>query len=216
MIKHFLLVAVIFLAVGGTAKAEPLTDTTNTSILEQLKPKEEKPKPKIVKYTVKENDTLNSIAKRYHTTSKRLFYKNLNIAHPDIIITGQRLTIPSKGEKLKKRNVKVDELNLSDLQGQGVKVENSSGKLIGSIGYATCGGNCVNEPGVNNPFDGTNPISWAVLTQTPTIGATALWNYNHTGVVVGIWEGGQYIEVRHQNFCGGQHKFHISEFRGFR
>ena len=90
-----------------------------------------------------------------------------------------------------------------------------SGNLIGSYGSVRSTGNCVNEPGVNNPGRG-NPITWAVTSSTPTIGATALWTYNHTGYVVGIYEGGQYIEVNHQNYDGGRTKFHVSEFRGFR
>lgn len=91
--------------------------------------------------------------------------------------------------------------------------------LEGSIGYARAGGNCVNEPGVNNPRNG-NPINWPVTSSTPWVGATALWTFNHTGVVTGIWRsGGQIVavEVRHQNWYGGnQHKFSIGAFRGFR
>ncbi len=87
-------------------------------------------------------------------------------------------------------------------------------ELVGSIGYAQSWGNCVNEPGVNNPGYG-NPISWPVLSETPTIGATALFTWNHTGVVTGIWANGD-VEVRHQNYWGGQHRFPRSMFRGFR
>ncbi len=87
--------------------------------------------------------------------------------------------------------------------------------LTGSIGYARAGGNCVNEPGVNNPGYG-NPIDWPVTSGSPSIGATALWTFNHTGVVTGIWSNGD-VEVRHQNWWGGnQHRFPRSAFRGFR
>lgn len=85
--------------------------------------------------------------------------------------------------------------------------------LIGSIGYANPTGNCVNEPGINRQSG--NPITWTVTSQTPWIGATALWTYNHAGVVVGIWSNGD-VEVRHQNYKGGQHRFPRSVFRGFR
>lgn len=91
-------------------------------------------------------------------------------------------------------------------------VQSTSGGLTGSIGYARCGGNCVNEPGVKRRNG--NPITWLASTRTPYIGATALWTYNHTGVVVGIWANGD-LEVRHQNYCGGQHRFPRSAFRGF-
>jgi peptidoglycan hydrolase CwlO-like protein len=87
--------------------------------------------------------------------------------------------------------------------------------LNGCLGYAKPGGNCVNEPGVNNPHFG-NPIDWPVTSGSPSIGATALWTFNHTGVVTGIWSDG-WIEVRHQNWSGGnQHTFPPSAFRGFR
>ena len=86
--------------------------------------------------------------------------------------------------------------------------------LTGSIGYARAGGNCVDEPGVNNPRNG-NPINWPVTSSSPSIGATALWTTNHTGVVTGIWSNGD-IEVRHRNWSGGQHRFPRGAFRGFR
>lgn len=87
-------------------------------------------------------------------------------------------------------------------------------ELTGTLGYAKPGGNCVMEPGVHNPGFG-NPISWPVTATTPSLGATALFTFNHTGVVVGIWSNGD-IEVRHQNYSGGQHRFPRSFFRGFR
>lgn len=89
----------------------------------------------------------------------------------------------------------------------------SGNGLLGSMGYARAGGNCVNEPGLHK--QNGNPITWAVTSRTPTIGATALWTYNHVGVVTGIWANGD-VEVRHQNYSGGQHRFPRSAFRGFR
>jgi hypothetical protein len=86
--------------------------------------------------------------------------------------------------------------------------------LLGSIGYASPYGNCVAEPGVNNPGYG-NPIDWPVTSATPWIGATALFGFNHVAVVTGIWSNGD-IEVRHQNVQGGQHRYARGEFRGFR
>lgn len=99
---------------------------------------------------------------------------------------------------------------------QRVTPQGRGGRLIaGTYGYARPCCNCVNEPGVNSPRNGTNPIAWPILSYTPTIGATALWTYNHTGVVVGLWDNGD-IEVRHQNYSGGQSRFPRSAFRGFR
>lgn len=87
-------------------------------------------------------------------------------------------------------------------------------ELVGSIGYARAGGNCVNEPGINNPGYG-NPISWPTTSSEPWIGATAVFTWNHVGVVTGIWANGD-IEVRHQNYWGGQSRFPRSMIRGYR
>lgn len=87
--------------------------------------------------------------------------------------------------------------------------------LMGSMGHATAGGNCVNEPGINNPFDGTNPISWAVLSSSPWIGATVLFTWNHTGVVTGIWSNGD-VEVRHQNCSRCPTRYSQDLIRGYR
>lgn len=89
-----------------------------------------------------------------------------------------------------------------------------SGGLAGSIGYASAFGNCVDEPGVKNPGFG-NPINWPIGTEAPYIGATALFDFNHVGVVTGIWSNGD-LEIRHRNWHGGnQHRFPRSMFRGF-
>lgn len=90
----------------------------------------------------------------------------------------------------------------------------TNGVLTGSLGYAKPYGNCVLEPGVNNPGWG-NQISWPVVSGNPWIGATALFTYNHVGVVTGIWSNGD-LEIRHQNFTGGQTRYPRSAFRGFR
>lgn len=93
--------------------------------------------------------------------------------------------------------------------------EEVSGGLVGSIGYASAGGNCVLEPGVNNPMDGTNPISWSITSHIPWIGATVLFTWNHTGVVSGVYSDGS-IEVRHQNCAGCPTHYYMSSVRGFR
>lgn len=87
-------------------------------------------------------------------------------------------------------------------------------ELVGTVGYAIAGGNCVAEPGVNNPGYG-NPSDWPVTSQEPTIGATAVFTWNHVGVVTGIWANGD-VEVRHQNYYGGQTRFPRSMIRGYR
>lgn len=90
----------------------------------------------------------------------------------------------------------------------------SPGGLTGSVGYSRAGGNCVNEPGVNNPRTG-NPINWAVTSFTPAIGKTVLFTWNHVGVVTGVWSNGD-VEVRHQNCGGCPHRYSPSMIRGYR
>ena len=90
-----------------------------------------------------------------------------------------------------------------------------SGELTGSIGYAIAGGNCVNQVPAYLRGQG-NPINWTVLTLQPYIGGAALWYFNHTARVVGLWSNGD-IEVAQENFSGGNiHRYPRSAFRGFR
>jgi len=88
------------------------------------------------------------------------------------------------------------------------------GVLTGSVGYSDPDGNCVDEPGVNNPGYG-NPIDWPVLYTTPHIGSTVLFVFNHTAVVVGIWSNG-YVEVDQENAPGMTHTIPPSMIRGYR
>lgn len=62
-----------------------------------------KPKPKPKLYKVKQGDTLTKVSKRFKVPVRRLFYKNRSIENPDLLDIGQRIVIPSKTEKLKKR-----------------------------------------------------------------------------------------------------------------
>ena len=60
-----------------------------------------KPEPKV--HTVGENETLTSIAEKYETPWKRLYDKNEQVSHPDIIKEGDKITIPLAEEQLKER-----------------------------------------------------------------------------------------------------------------
>jgi surface antigen len=93
-----------------------------------LKPKEPLPQPKPVqtvqvelkpisthvehgikkekKHIVKRGETLTTIAKKNKTSWQRIFYKNKSIKNPDDIKPGQRIVIPSKLERLKKRAIR--------------------------------------------------------------------------------------------------------------
>jgi surface antigen len=53
--------------------------------------------------TVKEGDTLESIANEHETTYVQLFNANPSIEHPDYIDVNDKITIPAKGEELPDR-----------------------------------------------------------------------------------------------------------------
>ena len=156
----------------------------------------EEPKPKV--YTIDQKIEMN-----YYNCDEAVEYIRADNAK----CLTKPVVVPSSQSRV---NTQVSHENTPQ------PIRNGSNSLaFGSYGSVSPYGNCVNEPGVNNPGRG-NPITWAATSSTPTVGATALWTYNHTGVVTGIYEGGEYIEVRHQNYSGGRTKFHISEFRGYR
>lgn len=106
-----ILISVMFLSSSKVAALPLLENQPNnkTDILEAFLPKEPpKQKPEQIKpkkYTVVKGDTLDKIAKKEKTTVQRLYDKNLHIKHPDRIAVGQKLTIPNRTEKLRKRPV---------------------------------------------------------------------------------------------------------------
>lgn len=75
-----------------------------------VKPKDEptpsKPvevkKPEPVVYTVVAGDNLSKIGTAYNVEWQRLWAKNLNIKHPDLIYVGDKITIPEPSEQLKR------------------------------------------------------------------------------------------------------------------
>ncbi len=68
---------------------------------EEIKTKKETRQPVI--YEVKPGDSLVTIAKIYKTSWQRIFDNNTSISSPDLINPGDKLEIPDKDKKLKKR-----------------------------------------------------------------------------------------------------------------
>lgn len=174
-------------------------------------------------------DTLTTIAERSNTTVDRIFSANPQIDNPDLIEVGDKIRVPDETEQLADREPPQNVVGAAETQlspevvsyapptAQSVQTAPRAfiGGLVGSYGYALPYGNCVNEPGVNNPRDGTNPISWAVTSYQPWIGASALFYFNHVAVVSGLWPDGS-IEVRHQNCPGCPTRYPASMIRGYR
>ena len=88
------LAAVTFGAVSPHASAAP-ANTKPTS------------KPAPVMVTVKEGDSLSSIAGAYKTTWVRIFNANTDIKNPDLINPGDELRIPTGDEQLTERELPV-------------------------------------------------------------------------------------------------------------
>jgi surface antigen len=75
--------------------AEKKNETVNVS--------SETEKPQPVVHTVAPEESLSSIAAIHQTTWVRLFNKNEQVAHPDLLVVGQQLTIPQPDEQLPER-----------------------------------------------------------------------------------------------------------------
>jgi LysM repeat protein len=89
-----LFVSMLIFETGG-AKVHAQTENNNAAQVQKHKNSK--------KITVKTGDTLTKIAKRNKTSYPRIFYANVKIKDPDVIFTGEKLRIPAKNEKLKKR-----------------------------------------------------------------------------------------------------------------
>lgn len=82
------------------------TETSAQTVLNTIESKSIKPvaavKPPVTQ-EIGPNDSLSTIAKHYDTTWVRLFYKNLQLSNPDILVVGEKLTIPLPDEQLAER-----------------------------------------------------------------------------------------------------------------
>lgn len=85
--------AVLFFGPAAQAKERPETEKTQT--------------PPPVMVTIKEGDTLSSIADANKTTYIRIFNANESITHPDIVNAGVEVRIPTETEELPDRFSKI-------------------------------------------------------------------------------------------------------------
>lgn len=61
--------------------------------------------PEVIEYTVKQGDSLTTIANEFDTTWQRIFYKNTDINNPDAINPGDLLIMPRVDEQLAEREL---------------------------------------------------------------------------------------------------------------
>lgn len=116
MKRIFILVLLLSLcALQASASANPFrsSDAFNLMTLKVqnpptpplvLKPAEpvEPPKPEPVVYTVVKGDNLTKIGTAYNVEWQRLWAKNTQLTHPDLIHVGDKITIPEPSEALER------------------------------------------------------------------------------------------------------------------
>ena len=181
-------------------------------------------KKKKVTYTVKSGDTLISIAKDQDTTWKRLFYKNKSIKNPDILKIGDKVTIPTKDEKLKKRELPAREIqvqvnnsstNTSSNQQNTTRSQpvasSTRGSTAGNLyGYGYCTWYVKNRrPDLPNNLGNANTWASRAAAQgyatgsTPRVGAVAqaLTGTMHVAIVEAVHSNGT-VTVSEMNFKG--------------
>lgn len=92
------------LAIGSSPTLlENLAQNNEQNKRESANDSQAKAAPKT--YTAKEGDTLISIARHHKISWKRLFYKNVELKHPDKLDVGTKLIIPKDNEKLEPREL---------------------------------------------------------------------------------------------------------------
>ena len=111
----FFVVAMIFLATNNSqfnAQALDIKNIDNKSIALAIRPEsnkepnnpDDKQKENPI-YIVISGDNLTKIAEQYQTTWKRIYDKNTDLKHPDVISVGDKITIPLPEEKLAERQL---------------------------------------------------------------------------------------------------------------
>lgn len=118
MKRIILLVLLILLAAPAIAEAEPLepvavpaepfvlkvveivTPTVVVAVEPVDEPVEPPPKPAAIVYTVVKGDNLTKIGAAHNVEWQRLWAKNTQLTHPDVIHVGDQITIPFPDEVL--------------------------------------------------------------------------------------------------------------------
>lgn len=90
-----------------------------------------------------------------------------------------------------------------------------TGDLIaGRAGFIAPGNNCVDWVKQFRSVPMGNPIGWQPTTMKPFIGAIAVFYFNHTARVEGIYSDGS-VAVSHANAPGAPVRYTMRQIRGF-
>jgi len=156
--------------------------------------KKKETKPKKIYYTVKKNDTIVKISKRFKVPVSRVLCANKQLDNPDLIHPSERLRIPHKKDKLKCARIKKETV-------ANVRL---SKPLVNSGGFSVAGnmyepGQCTwhvknNLSWVGNDWGDASQWSYNASLDgyathaTPRVGAVA-WRSGHVGYVLDVKAG---------------------------
>lgn len=198
-----------------------------TEVKKEVPPAPKPPEP--VVHEVQSGDTLTAIGESHQTPWTRVYDANAEVADPNVIMPGQKLRIPRADETIAPRTpaappappapvaaapAPVASAGPVQTRVDSVHTVSANPELIGSYGAVLVGGNCVNTAKAHGKNQPGNPISWSPTTQTPFVGAAALFYFNHVAIVTGIHSDGS-IEVIHENCPGCPTHYPRGTFRGF-
>lgn len=186
-----------------------------------IKKEEPKAAPPVT-HDVQSGDTLSSIADSHQTVWPRIYDANTEIEDPNVIRPGQKLRIPNPDEQITSRTPAAPAAPAAPAPvavaaapvTTRVDAAVATPELIGSYGYLVNGPNCVNTAKAHGKNQPNNPSSWVATTQTPYVGAGALFYFNHVAIVAGIHSDGS-IEVIHENCPSCPTRYSRGTFRGF-
>lgn len=101
------------LAIKEINKPPEIPQPKPTVTIKVEKKKETKPKKRY--YTIKKNDTITKVSKRFRVPVSRVICANKQLHNPDLIMPSERLRIPHKKDKLKCAKIKsLDKIAVSD------------------------------------------------------------------------------------------------------
>jgi len=124
------------LAVKEINKPPEIPQPKPTTTIKVEKKKETKPKK--IYYTVKKNDTIVKISKRFKVPVSRVLCANKQLDNPDLIHPSERLKIPHKKDKLKCARIKKE--STSDVSVRSSKpLVNSGGFSVAPAGWYPVG-----------------------------------------------------------------------------
>ncbi len=227
--RKVLLIAGLAIAVmtvttsGNIAHAEEtktILDIQATTISSVIKKEERKEETKPVEptdevYVVKAGDTLESISKAHTTPWKRLWDKNATLHNPDVIVPGQRLTIPRGDEVVPDRPLPIPIVQRAQPREHNSQAKPAVKKSAPVARSGAVSGNrfvwgwCTwfasqQRPDLPVSGNARNWIRWSNST-TPNVGAVAVntsaaGGLGHVAIVIGL--DGNRVKVRHMNYKG--------------